>query len=108
MQEAIDDKIGDINTRISKEYKKGVRKTVRYIDRWCKYSKNKSTEVELRFHFLKRMTHTPYPRAAFYFYASLLNRQFTKTTKIVSKLHEDLQFEYKETLEEIYQELPTV
>jgi len=81
--------------------KKSVRKILRNIKKYIRYSKKKETEVELLLCFcseLKRMSppfHKSIPLK------NIFNRQIEVIKKTVLSLHEDLQFDYGEILDEL-------
>jgi len=78
-----------------------VRKILRNIKKYIRYSKKKETTAELLLHFcaeLKR--HFPEMKRS----TSLLNiykRQFEALRKTIATLHEDLQYDYKEELKSL-------
>jgi len=90
-----------INTQSYYYIKKSVRKILRNIRRHIRYSKKKETEVELLLCFcleLKSMS------PSFQNNVSLQNiyaRQINLIKKIVEQLHEDLQFDYGNELENL-------
>jgi len=80
---------------------KSMRKIIRLINRYAKYTGSREVETELAIwfciNFLKyadlRTSHKPLQ--------SLLTRQFDKIIKLLPKLHEDLQFDYQKEFETI-------
>jgi len=78
---------------------KSLRKIIRLINRYAKYTNSKQVETELSFWFCTnyliyadlRTSHKPLQ--------GLLTRQFEKITKLLPKLHEDLQFDYQKEFE---------
>ena len=82
--------------------KKSVRKIVKNTNKHIRYSGQKQTEVELRIHFCKRLnTLKPFLRRSVVL-RNTLERQLVQIQKAVSKLHEDLQFDYNKELESLY------
>lgn len=81
--------------------KKSVRKILRNTKKYIRYSNVKETEVELLLYFCKElMAFKPSIRTN----TTLMNlhaRTLETATKKVLKLHEDLQFDYNETIEEM-------
>lgn len=81
--------------------KKSVRKILRETKKYIRYSKKKQTEVELLLYFcfeLKKL------RPSFERNFTLHNifiRQVAVVKKVISTLHEDLQYDYKSELNEI-------
>lgn len=93
--------IADFNT-MQKHYfysTKSLRKIIRLINRYAKYTGSKQVETELTIWFCinyltyadLRTTHKPLQ--------GLLTRQFEKIIKLLPKLHEDLQFDYQKEFE---------
>ncbi|WP_411272894.1 hypothetical protein [Daejeonella sp.] len=80
---------------------KSLRKILRLMNRYVKYTGNKQVEIELSLWFCN----------SFLFYADLgtshkplqglLIRQLEKISKILPKLHEDLQFDYQGEFENL-------
>ena len=78
---------------------KSLRKIIRLINRYAKYTGSKQVETELCIWFCTnyltsadlRTTHKPLQ--------GLLTRQFEKIIKLLPKLHEDLQFDYQKEFE---------
>lgn len=74
---------------------KSMRKILRLITRYAKYTASKQVEIELSLWFCTnylmfadlKTTHKPLQ--------GLLRRQLEKITKLIPRLHEDLQFDYK-------------
>ncbi|MDY7393714.1 hypothetical protein UMM65_00525 [Aureibaculum sp. 2210JD6-5] len=90
-----------INTSSYFYIKKSVRKILRMIKKYIRYSKKKETQVELLLFFCEQLKemHPPMQRNT-----SLLNifdRQILTIKKVIGTLHEDLQYDYTMELEEI-------
>jgi len=93
-----------INKKTFYYIKKSVRKILRNIKKYIRYSKKKETEVELLMYFsyeLKNMTPSISRNVTL---NNIYLRQIEKIKKVVLTLHEDLQYDYKEELKEILQE----
>ncbi len=97
----IDEQFDLINTSSYFYIKKSVRKILRNIKKYVRYSLKKETEVELLLYFCKKLKNfTPSIR----YNVTLTNiyqRQILAIKKIVSTLHEDLQYDYNLLLEEL-------
>ncbi len=98
IKEEIDQQFWEINTNSFFYIKKSVRKILRGIKKYIRYSPKKETEVELLLYFCKSLNEfTPSIRSN----ATLTNlyeRQIVFITKKVSLLHEDLQYDYTQEL----------
>lgn len=81
--------------------KKSVRKIVKNTNKHIRFSGQKQTEVELRIHFCKRLNALkPFLRRSTVL-RNTLERQLVQIQKAVSRLHEDLQFDYNRELEKL-------
>jgi hypothetical protein len=101
--------IKDVKLEIEEQFKKvsrrslytskiEVRKILKYTYQQVKYSGQKRTEIELLIHFCKELKTSG---ISLHNHPVLLNiflRQVQKIKKILSTLHEDLQFDYGEEL----------
>lgn len=91
----IDNQFDAINTNSYFYIKKSVRKILRLIKKFSRYSLKKETEVELLLYFcLKLQEFKPTIRNN----TTLMNiyaRQMLTVKKIVATLHEDLQYDYQ-------------
>ncbi len=97
----IDEQFEIINTSSYFYIKKSVRKILRMVKKYVRYSKQKETEVELLLHFcsvLKNMQPSIHRNTTL---TNILNRQITLIKKTVASLHEDLQYDYNLELEEL-------
>ncbi len=81
--------------------KKTLRKILRYVNRSIKYSGIKQTELELRLYFCKKIREAKLPIHGSLVLTNLYNREVEKIKMAFSKLHEDLQFDYKDELEKL-------
>lgn len=82
-------------------FKKSVRKTLRLVEKYAKYSGNTITQVELLLYFCQQSNEI-YPN--WYAYEALQKITVSlikKMEKSILKLHEDLQFDYSSQLEKI-------
>ncbi|WP_117884033.1 hypothetical protein [Aureibaculum luteum] len=101
VKDEVSELFNQINTASYFYIKKSVRKILRMVKKYIRYSKKKETEVELLIYFctvLKEM-HPSMERNT-----SLLNifdRQIILIKKAIGTLHEDLQYDYNIELEEI-------
>lgn len=79
--------------------KKSLRKIVRIINKYCRYSGIKQTEVELRVYFCTTLKQSDIPIDRNPVISNLYHSQVKKIAAIVKSLHEDLQYDYKRQLE---------
>jgi len=78
--------------------KKGIRKIVRTTNKFIRYSGRKQTEVELLMHFCKCLKDSGIPMDKSVALNNIYIRQIQKIKKVISTLHEDLQYDYGEEL----------
>jgi hypothetical protein len=101
VKQEVDEQFELINTNSYFYIKKSVRKILRNIKKFARYSLKKETEVELLLYFcLKLKNFTPSIKHNVTL-TNIFERQIVLIRKIVSKLHEDLQYDYNLTLEEL-------
>jgi len=90
-----------INTKSYFYIKKSVRKILRMVKKYIRYSKKKETEVELLLHFcseLKKMKPSMQNNVSL---LNIFNRQIALIKKTVASMHEDLQYDYEMELNEL-------
>ena len=78
--------------------KKSIRKILRTINKYSRYSGIKQTEVELRIHFCRTMEDSGITFRKSPVLCNLYNNQLTKIEKALSGLHEDLQFDFRKEM----------
>jgi hypothetical protein len=81
--------------------KKSLRKILRIIGRYAKYTGSKEKEVELTIYFLKKMKNSGIPYHKNKVLVNLFNTQVKKVNTIISKLHEDLQYDIQREMDEL-------
>lgn len=81
--------------------KKTLRKILRMIAKYARYSKQKTTEVELRLYFCQELKTHKIPYHRYLVLNNMYDREIVKIKKIVATLHEDLQYDYMEELHEL-------
>jgi hypothetical protein len=91
----------EINTSSVFFIKKSLRKILRYVNRCIKYSGVKQTEIELRLYYCKKIRDARLPISNSLVLTNLYNREAEKIKNVFEKLHEDLQFDYKDELEKL-------
>lgn len=90
-----------INTKSYYLIKKSIRRILKRIKTYARYSGKVETEVELLISFcenLKSMKPTYRNNIAL---SNLYNRQIIRIESLLPKLHEDLQYDYKLLIEEL-------
>lgn len=101
VKKEIDIQFEEINKKSNYLIKKSIRKILRIIRKYIRYSHKKKTEVDLLIYFcgkLKKMSPSIYKNTAL---LKLYTRQIETIRKSISLLHEDLQFDYGSELNEL-------
>jgi vacuolar-type H+-ATPase catalytic subunit A/Vma1 len=104
--------IEDIKTEISQQFtqintdsyyyiKKSVRKILRRLKTYIRYSKIKETEIELLLYFCSELKNMQPSIMYNVTLTNLYNRQISLIKKTITSLHEDLQYDYNLMLEEL-------
>ncbi|TGV01015.1 hypothetical protein [Flavivirga rizhaonensis] len=81
--------------------RKSVRKILRNIKKYIRYSQNKETEVELLLYFCQKLKDFSPSINRSVQLQNMYSRQLLLSKKIISKLHEDLQYDYNVMLEDL-------
>ena len=84
--------------------KKSLRKILRMINKYCRFSGNKETEAILLIHFCRNLMASDIQYYNSPVLINLLANQVKKIKSTILKLHEDLQFDLNKELEEILNE----
>ena len=74
--------------------KKTFRKIIRIINKYCRYSGNKQTEIELRIYFCQKLKASGIPFQRNKVINNLFESQLKKINSVLAILHEDLQYDY--------------
>lgn len=80
---------------------KSIRKTLRIANKYIKYSNEEKTEIELLIYFCKKLKFSSIRIYKSQALTNLYERQLMKIKKLVSKLHEDLQYDYQAEMEQL-------
>jgi len=89
-----------INTKTFFYIKKSVRKILKEIKKFIRYSQNKETEVELLIYFCGKLKDFKPSISRNTALTNLYNRQLDYIRKKINTLHEDLQYDYNLELTE--------
>jgi hypothetical protein len=91
----------NINSNNAYFFLKGCRKILKITNKYCRFSGKKETEVELLIYYLKSLKDTGYSINSSMTLGKFMERQVVKVRKVIGYLHEDLQFDYSEELNNI-------
>ncbi|HET8753590.1 MAG TPA: hypothetical protein VFM59_04445 [Salinimicrobium sp.] len=97
----VDGDFGDINTRNYYFIKKSLRKILRNLKKYIRYSSKKETEVELILYFCTKMQEMQPPFRRDKMLRNIYDRQMVAVKKKITALHEDLQHDYQIELENL-------
>ena len=99
IKETIDDEFNAITNTNFYYLKKSVRKILRNVKKYIRYSGNKETEIAILLHFCKRLITFKPSITRNVTLHNLYDRQIQLIDKKIEDLHQDLQLDYKEDLE---------
>ncbi len=93
--------LNDINTATYYWMKKTIRKVLRNTKKYIRYSKKKETEVALLLFFCQQLLLLEPSIRRNVTLWNIYNRQLDLVRKSMSKLHEDLQYDFNKELEQM-------
>ena len=91
----IEQQFEQINIKSYFYIKKSVRKILRNVKKFIRYSKKKETEVELLIHFCIQLKELKPSIKYNVTLQNIFDRQIILIKKTIASLHEDLQFDYE-------------
>lgn len=97
----MDEQFGEINTNSYYYIKKSVRKILSSVKKHIRYSKKKETEVELLLYFCRKLRTMKPSFTRSTILKNTYETQLRMIRKAMSKLHEDLQYDYNVELEKL-------
>ncbi len=95
VKEQVDELFEGINTTSYFYIRKSIRKILRLIKKYIRYSKKKETEVELLIHFCTKLKHFRPSIDQSVRLQNVYNSQMGMIRKAIATLHEDLQYDYE-------------
>jgi hypothetical protein len=101
IRKEIDELFGEINLSHLYFAKKSLRKIVRMINKYCRYSGIKTTEVELHLYFATMLKDSDIPIRQNKVISNLYDSELKKIKTVLGTLHEDLQYDYQRDLEKL-------
>jgi len=96
----VDQVFSEMNTYHPYLAKKTIRKALRIATKYIKYSGNPNTEIQVLIHFCRNLNSCGISIRRYPVLVNLYDRQIKKIQSVISKLHEDLQYDYNLELEE--------
>lgn len=97
----IDILFSEMNRSTTYLIKKSLRKILRLTNKFIKYSGSKQTEVELKIYFCTKIKTSRIRIDDSVMLSNLYNREVEKIKTTIAKLHEDLQYDYKQELDKL-------
>lgn len=97
----IDGLFADMNQSHLYFAKKTLRKIIRVINKYCRYSSSKQTEVELRLYFCLSLNASGIYLHRNTVITNIYQSQLKKVHAVLETLHEDLQYDYYKELEKL-------
>lgn len=97
----VEELFSEININSYFYIKKSVRKILRRIKSYVRYSKKKETEVELLLHFCEQLKTMKPSMTGSVALHGIYKRQIIVLEKSIGLLHEDLQYDYNCILDEL-------
>lgn len=103
VKSSLDELFDGMNTDSYFYMKKTIRKILRQIGVYSRYSMKKTTEIELLLYFCERLNDIKPSIHRNTTLSNLYQRQILSLKKKISVLHEDLQYDYNLKLQELQQ-----
>jgi len=91
----------EINTSSLYFVKKSLRKILRTLNKYIRYTASAETEVKLLMHFCTTLKNSGIPIEKNPVIKNMYQNQLKKISKAIEGMHEDLQYEYRKRLAEL-------
>ena len=101
VKDEIDEQFKHLNMSSFYIAKKTLRKVLKTTDKYIKFSGSKETEIELLIYFCQKMRESGIRMRAHRVILNMYLRQVERIKKVLSMMHEDLQFDYEEAVENL-------
>lgn len=101
IKKEVDDYFKEITQTNLYLVKKSLRKILRIINKYAKYIGSKEKEAELVIYFLNTLKTSEIPYHKNKVLVNLYNTQLKRLNTLISKLHEDLQYDLQKEMEEL-------
>ncbi|MFK5878697.1 MAG: hypothetical protein QM478_04280 [Flavobacteriaceae bacterium] len=101
VKEYMDVEFKNINTKSYFFIRKSMRKILTNTKKFIRYSKNKETEVELLLYYCRKLRVFKPSIKSSVRLLNIYNRQLTLIKKTTVTLHEDLQYDYQQEIDEL-------
>ncbi len=101
VKKSVDEIFSDLNINHVYYAKKTIRKALKMIDKYIRFSGKPLTETELRIYFCELIQNSGITLFRSRVLLNIFNGQIKKIDKSMSKMHEDEQFDFQGRLENI-------
>lgn len=101
VKEFMDEQFAEMNTSSYYFIKKSVRKILKGVKKQIRFSQNKETEVALLIHFCRNLKDLRPRYTGNLVLTNTYNNQMRMIKTKLTKLHEDLQYDYQQELEDL-------
>jgi hypothetical protein len=101
IKEKIDEGFAEVNRYNLFQAKKTLRKILRETTKYIRYSGKKPTETELLIYYCKKFKTSGIRYQTSTSLTNMYNRLLIKIGKIISQLHEDLQYDFLEEVKQL-------
>lgn len=101
IKEEVAAQLAMINTKNYYWMRKSIRKILKEVKKYIRYSQKKETEVELLLDFCMQLKALSPPISKDKTLQHILDRQLALVRKTIDTLHEDLQYDFNQQLEEL-------
>lgn len=101
VQEEMDGAFATVNTSNAYFAKKGVRKALRIAAKYIRYAGDKTVEVEVLLHYCTAFQGLKLDWKRNHVLAKIYQNQIRKISAAIDSLHEDLQYDYRHSLERL-------
>ena len=102
IKEQVDKLFEEINKKSYFYIKKSVRKILRLLKKYARYSNSKETEVELLIYYCYKLKTLNPSISNNLTLTKIFLKQIENIEKKIIKLHEDLQFDFRERLKQLH------
>ena len=100
-KEEIDEQFSQMNLSSFYLAKKTIRKVLRSIGKYIKFTGSKQFEVEILIYFCRSLIKSGLPWQEHLVTLNIFERQIAKIEKAIQSMHEDLQYDYGQELEKL-------
>ena len=97
----IDDQFKNLNRSSFYLAKKTIRKVLKTTNKYIKFSSDKETEIELRIYFCIKLRKSGLRLSSSRVLLNLYQNQVKRIRSVLAMLHEDLQYDYQQILDEL-------